>query len=177
MDATVTARRARRRAPLAAAWVAGVVLALTATLAAERAAATPPAATPPAATASTATSVATHAGSDPTRPPAVLQPAASPSAASAPGLSADALVLQAVVRTPGRPPGALINGWILRPGDVVQGMRLTAVGDAHADVVVGEQPVRLTLYPTIRRQAAAETAERNADAPAARRQMPSRGTP
>jgi MSHA biogenesis protein MshK len=101
---------------------------------------------------------------DPTRPPPQLLEAQRPPAGAA-AASAGDLHLQAVLRTAGRPPGAMINGWVLRPGDTVHGVKLATVGEQHADVIVGGERVRLSLTPGIRRQPVADHAA-SATAPA-----------
>jgi len=103
---------------------------------------------------------------DPTRPPPELIAPARGAPAAAP--RADGLALQAVLRKPGHPPGAMINGWILRPGQSVNGVKLAAVGESHADVLVGGERVRLSLTPEVRRS-------EHVDPPAAAAPAPARG--
>lgn len=89
---------------------------------------------------------------DPTRPPAQLLEAPKPSAQAQPDRSrGDDVRLQAILRTPGMKPGAMINGWIVRVGDTLDGMRLLAVGENHAELLVDGQRVRLSMTPQVKR--------------------------
>jgi hypothetical protein len=115
-------------------------------------------------------SAAAQAG-DPTRPPAQMleqprndaagQPRAQPNRAD--------IKLQAILRMPGRTPGAMIDGWVLRVGDTLQGMRLVGVGDSHADLLVDGERLRVSLTPAVRRAERSED-QAQSQAPAAQPQ-------
>ena len=115
-------------------------------------------------------SATAHAG-DPTRPPAQMleqpraeaagQPQAQPKRAD--------IRLQAILRAPDRTPGAMINGWVLRVGDTLQGIRLVGVGDSHADLLVDGEQLRVSLTPAVRRAARSEE-QAESQAPAAQPQ-------
>ncbi len=97
-------------------------------------------------------SAAAHAG-DPTRPPAQMLEQPRSNAAEQPQTRPNRadIKLQAILRTPDRSPGAMINGWVLRVGDTLQGMRLVGVGDSHADLMVDGEQLRVSLTPAVRR--------------------------
>ena len=87
-------------------------------------------------------------GADPTRPPdALLRPAAASQAAP----EATAPALQLILRPRHRPASALINGKRMSVGQEVDGVRLVALGTAHADVVTADKPARLSLTPDVSR--------------------------
>jgi hypothetical protein len=122
---------------------------------------------------------ATAHADDPTRPPAQLLEQPKPSAPGQPARPVrDDVRLQAIVRTPGMKPGAMINGWIVRVGDTMDGMRLLSVGENHADLLVDGQRLRLSMTPNVKRVPSAVAPSDHAEpkdpgAPAPRR--PARG--
>ena len=115
-------------------------------------------------------SAAAHAG-DPTRPPAQMLEQPRTNAAGQPRTQPNRadIKLQAILRTPGRTPGAMIDGWVLRVGDTLQGMRLVGVGDSHADLLVDGERLRILLTPAVRRAERSEEQAQN-QAPAAQPQ-------
>ena len=73
---------------------------------------------------------------DPTQPPEQLLRKATPdgsgTARGEAALSPAAIVLQAVLHPEGRPPRVMVDGWLYRVGDIVQGSRLIAIGRQSA---------------------------------------------
>jgi hypothetical protein len=118
---------------------------------------------------------ATAHADDPTRPPPQLMEQPKPSAPGQPARSMrDDVRLQAILRTPGMKPGAMINGWVVRVGETMDGMRLLSVGENHADFLVDGQRMRLSMTPNVKRVPSAAApgdheAPKDPGAPAPRR--------
>ena len=88
---------------------------------------------------------------DPTQPPEHLlrnlSPAAGGAAHGATAAPLAPIVLQAILHADGRPSRVMVDGWLYRAGDTVQGRRLVAIGRHSADFEAQGRRQTIALVP------------------------------
>ena len=119
---------------------------------------------------------------DPTQPPEHLlrnrPPAAGGAAPGGTAAERPTIVLQAILQADGRPPRVMVDGWLYRVGDTVQGSRLVAIGRQSADFDAQGRRQTIALIPlagiTRLRQGEAQAGPQPTSALEAARSKPTR---